>query len=119
MSSNRQHGNNGLTERVSSTLEHFQRYFTCYNKSGWVTWLPKVEFAYNASRALGIKHTPFEASYGFSPKEPPECRTLLLPMRPSIPISRAVEERLQQLRKKHELLTFMLRVHKDDVQARS
>jgi hypothetical protein len=26
------------------------------------------EFAYNASRALGIEHTPFEANFGFSPE---------------------------------------------------
>jgi hypothetical protein len=43
-----------------------------------------VEFAYNASRALGIEHTPFEANFGFSPEEPLD---LLFSMRPSIPIS--------------------------------
>jgi hypothetical protein len=41
--------------------------------------LPQVEFAYNAFRALGFEHTPFETNFGFSPEEPPlyvvECAT--------------------------------------------
>jgi hypothetical protein len=61
--------------------------------------MPQVEFADNASRALGIENTPFEAFYGFSPVEPPD---LLLPMQPSIPISTAAHERLQHLREVHE-----------------
>jgi hypothetical protein len=46
--------------------------------------LPQAEFAYNATRALGIEHTPFEAHFSFSPKEPPH---MLFNMRPSIPVS--------------------------------
>jgi hypothetical protein len=46
--------------------------------------LPQVEFAYNASRALGIEHTPFEPNFGFSPEEPPD---VLFSMRPTIPVS--------------------------------
>jgi hypothetical protein len=34
--------------------------------------LPQVEFACNATRALGIEHTPFEGNSGFSPEEPPD-----------------------------------------------
>jgi hypothetical protein len=49
-----------------------------------VNRLPKIGFAYNAGRALGIKQTPFEANFGFSLEEPPD---LLHPMRPSIPVS--------------------------------
>jgi hypothetical protein len=59
--------------------------------------MPQVEFADNASRALGIENTPFEAFHG-SPKEPPD----LLPMQPSIAISTAAHERLQHLREVHE-----------------
>jgi hypothetical protein len=44
---------------------------------------------------------------------------LLLPMRPSIPMSKAVEERLQYLRGVHELVMFVLRVHTEDMEARS
>jgi hypothetical protein len=40
-------------------------------------------------------------------------------MRPSIPISTAAWERLKELLEVHELVTFMLRVHKDGMQARS
>jgi hypothetical protein len=81
-----------------------------------VNWLLQIEFAYNSSRALGIEHTPFEANYGLSHGE---AMDLLLPMRPSIPISKAVGERLQHLRGVHELVIFVLRVHKDNMKARS
>jgi transposase InsO family protein len=81
MSSCRHPETDGLAERVNST---FQQLLRCYGGSDLTTLLPQVEFAYNASRALGIEHTPFEANFGFSPEEP---RDLLLSMRPSIPIS--------------------------------
>jgi hypothetical protein len=47
---------------------------------------PQVKFLYNATRALGIEHTPFEAIFGFSPpaKEPPD---MMFNMRPSIAVS--------------------------------
>jgi hypothetical protein len=75
-----------------------------------------VEFAFNNSRASGIDHTPFETSYGFSHEELPD---LLLPMRPSIQVSMAVHEHLQRFREVHELVTPVLQVHKDVMQARS
>jgi hypothetical protein len=45
---------------------------------------PQVELAYNATRALEIEHTPFEADIGFSHEE---TLYLMLSMRPSIPNS--------------------------------
>jgi hypothetical protein len=41
--------------------------------------LPQVGFTYNATRALGIEHTPFEASFGFSLEAPPNLRICMLP----------------------------------------
>jgi putative transposase len=84
MSSSRHPGTDGLTERVNNTFQQVLRCFCCYDNYDWTTLLPQVELAYNASRALGIEHTPFEANFGFSPEEPPD---LLFSMRPSIPIS--------------------------------
>jgi hypothetical protein len=82
-----------------------------------VFWLPQVEFAYNTSQALRIELTRFEANCDFSHnEEPPDS---LLPMRPSISISTATQERLRQLREANELVTSMLRVHKDDMPTRS
>jgi hypothetical protein len=47
--------------------------------------LPQVEFAYNnASRALGIEHTPFEANFGLFLEEP---LNRLFCMRPLFPVS--------------------------------
>jgi hypothetical protein len=84
MSSGRYPETYGLTERVNNTIEQLLRCFCCYDDSDWTTLLPQVEFAYNASRALGIEHTPFEANFRFSPEEPPD---LMFSMRPSIPVS--------------------------------
>jgi hypothetical protein len=83
MSSSRHPETYGLTDCVNNTFHQLLRYFYCYDGSNWTTLLPQVEFAYNASRALGIEHTPFEANFGFSLEEPPN---LLFNMRPSIPI---------------------------------
>jgi hypothetical protein len=60
-----------------------------------------VEFAYNATHALGIEHTPFEANFGFSPEEPPN---LVFIMRPSIPVSQdASNKRFKMLKEVHAL----------------
>jgi hypothetical protein len=67
MPSNRHPETDGLTERVNGT---FLLCFYCFDGYDWTNMLPQVEFTYNASRALGIEHTPFEASFGFSPEEP-------------------------------------------------
>jgi hypothetical protein len=76
-----------------------------------------VEFAYNASRALGIEHTPFEANFGFSREEPPD---MLFSMRPSIPISQDATERLiLLLQEVHTMVRSVLQLHKDEMQART
>jgi hypothetical protein len=78
--------------------------------------LPQVEFAYNASRALGIEHTPFEANFLFSHEEPPY---LLFRMRPSTKVSQDAIERLRLLQEVHTLVRSVLQLHKDEVQART
>jgi hypothetical protein len=52
--------------------------------------LPVVEFAYTATRALGIGHTLIEANLGSPHKNPPH---LTFNMRPSITGSQDVTER--------------------------
>jgi hypothetical protein len=105
MSSGRQSETNGLTERVNNTFQQLLRCFCCHDGSDWTDFLPQVKFAYNASRALGIKHTPFEANFWFSPKEPLD---LVFNMRPSIPISQVASERLKLLKEVHTLVRFVL-----------
>jgi hypothetical protein len=63
--------------------------------------LSQVEIAYNATRALGIVHTPFEARFGFSLEE---ALDLLFTMRPSIPVSQDASERLRLLHDVHALV---------------
>jgi hypothetical protein len=95
MSSSRHPETGGLTERVNITFQHFLRSFCYYDGSNWTDLSHEVEFAYNATRALGIDHTPFHANFGFSPKQPP---SLLLSMRLSIPaVSQDALERLRLL----------------------
>jgi hypothetical protein len=57
MSSSRHPETCGLTERVNITFQQLLRCLCCYDGSDWTMLLPQVEFAYNASRALGIEHT--------------------------------------------------------------
>jgi hypothetical protein len=106
MSSNRHPETDGMTERVNNTFQQLLRCFCCHDGSDWTTLLPQVKFAYNASRALGIEHTPFEANFGFSIlEEPPD---LLFSMRPSIPVSQDATEQLQLLQEVHTLVRSML-----------
>jgi hypothetical protein len=115
MSSCRHHETYGVTERVN-TFHVLLHCFCCYDGSDWTTLLPQVEFAYNASRALGIEHTPFEANFGFSPEEPPY---LLFRKRPSIPVSQDATERLRLLQEVHTFIHSVLQLHKDEMQART
>jgi hypothetical protein len=78
--------------------------------------LPQVEFVYNATRALGIVHAPFEDNFGFSQEEPPN---FLFNMRPSIPVSQNARERLNLLHEMCAVVHTVLLLHKDKMQARS
>jgi transposase InsO family protein len=110
MSSSRHPKTDGLTERVNNTFQHLLRCFCCCDGTNWTDMLPQVELAYNAFRALGIKHSPFEASIGFSLEEPPH---LLFNMRPSISLSQDASERLKLSHDVHTHVRFVLQLHKD------
>jgi hypothetical protein len=78
--------------------------------------LPQVVFAYNATRAPGVEHTPFKSIFGFSLDEPLD---IMFNMRPSILICQHAIERLQQLRDLNMLARSVLHLHKDEMQART
>jgi hypothetical protein len=105
MSSSRHLETDGLTKRVNSTFQQLLRCFCCYDGFHWTTLQPQVKFAYNASRALGIEHTPFEVNFGFSLEEPLD---LLFSMRPSIPVSQDATKRLRLLQELHTLVRSVL-----------
>jgi hypothetical protein len=67
--------------------------------------LPQVEFAYNATRAIGIEHNPFDTNFGFSPDKPIDK---LFNMRPSVLVSQDVLERLKLLHEVHVVVRTML-----------
>jgi hypothetical protein len=106
----------GLTERVNNTFQHLPRFLCCYDGITWTCMLPQVEFAYNATRALGIERTPFETNFGFSVEEDLDQ---LFSMRSSIPVSRDVFERLRLFHKVHAMARSMLKLDKDEMQVRS
>jgi transposase InsO family protein len=70
MSSNRHPETYGLTERVNNTSQRLLRCFCCYDGTSWTDMLTQVEFAYNASRALGIEHTPSRLTLGSLMRSP-------------------------------------------------
>jgi hypothetical protein len=92
MSSNRHPETDGLTQRVNNTFQQLLRCSCCYDGSNLTNVLPQVEFAYNASRALGFEHTPFEANFGFSHEK---AHDILFSMRPEIPILQDLSKRLR------------------------
>jgi hypothetical protein len=115
MSSSRQRETDGLAGRVNNTFQQLLRCFCCYDGYVWTTLLPQVEFANNASRALGIEHTPFEAIFWISPEEPLD---MLFSMRPSIPVSQDATEQLRLLHEVHTMVRSVLQLHKDEMHAR-
>jgi hypothetical protein len=94
-----------MTERVNTTFQQLLRCFFCYDGFDWTTLQLQVGFAYNAFRALGIEHTPFEANFGFSHEEPPN---LLLSMRPSIPVSQDATKRLRALLEIYTMVRYVI-----------
>jgi hypothetical protein len=55
MSSSRHPETDGLTERVSTTFQQLLLCLCCCDGSNWIDLMHGVEFAYKASRALGIE----------------------------------------------------------------
>jgi hypothetical protein len=115
MSSSRHPETNGLTERVNNIFQHLLRCFCCYDGFDW-TKLPQVKFAYNAFRALGIEHTPFEADFGFSPEED---LYMMFRVRPSILVSQDATKRSRLLQEIHAMVRSMLPLHKDVMHTRT
>jgi hypothetical protein len=116
MSSSRRLEADGLRERVNITFHQFLRCLCCYDGSNLTNMLPQVEFAWNATRALGVEHSPFEANSGFSLEEP---YNLVFSLRPSIPVSQDVTEWLRLMQEVHTLIPSVLQLLKDEMQARS
>jgi hypothetical protein len=103
-------------ERVNNTFKQLRRCFCCHDGTDWTAVLPQMEFAYIASRALGIEHTPFVANFGLSHGEPPH---LVFDMRPSISLLQYASKRLELLHDVHTLVRSVLQLHKDEMHERS
>ena len=57
----------GQRERTNVILEQYLRAYVNYQQDNWTELLPLAEFAYNNSKQLTIKYTPFFANYGYHP----------------------------------------------------
>jgi hypothetical protein len=90
MSSSRHPTTDELMGPSNNTFQQLLRYFCCYDGT----------VAYNATRTLGIEHSPFEANFGYSHEEPHD---LLFSMRPSISVSQEASERFRLLQEIHVL----------------
>lgn len=58
----------GQTERINSILEQYLRSYLNYQQDDWVSLLAIAEFSYNNTVQSSIRHSPFEANYGFHPR---------------------------------------------------
>jgi hypothetical protein len=73
MSSCRHPERDGMTERVNNTFQQLLRCFCCYDGTDWTAMLPQVDFAYNASLALGVERTPLRLTLGSLTRSPLIC----------------------------------------------
>ncbi|KAJ4814811.1 polyprotein [Rhynchospora pubera] len=61
----------GQTERVNQCLENFLRCMVFDKQNKWHQWLYLAEHWYNTSYHTSLKCSPFQALYGYEPKELP------------------------------------------------
>ena len=57
----------GQTERVNRCLENYLRCMTTSRPTQWKQWLPASEWWYNTYFHTGLRCTPFEELYGYTP----------------------------------------------------
>ena len=53
---------NGQTERINQDLQQYLRIFTSEKQNEWVSWLPLVQFFYNAKKQLSTEKSLFEVT---------------------------------------------------------
>ncbi|MCO5589086.1 hypothetical protein L7F22_043052 [Adiantum nelumboides] len=58
----------GQIERVNKILEDMLCSYVSNKQSNWEDYLPILELAYNSSKHLAIRFTPFILMYGFQPR---------------------------------------------------
>jgi len=59
----------GKTEHLNQTMETFLRCFVNACPTKWFQWLPLAEFWYNTCDHSAIGRSPFEALYGYAPRQ--------------------------------------------------
>jgi hypothetical protein len=58
----------GQTERINQVIESYLRSYCNYEQNDWASMLAMAEYAYNNSKHLATKISPFYANYGFEPR---------------------------------------------------
>jgi len=69
MSSSYHPQSDGQTERLNQSMETFLRCFANATPTKWSSWLPLAEFWYNSTFHSAIGRSPFEALYGYPPRD--------------------------------------------------
>jgi len=60
----------GQSERTIQILNTLLKSYVANNHKHWDTFLPQMEFAYNATPNRTTKHSPFDVDLGYIPNEP-------------------------------------------------
>ena len=69
MSSSYHPQSDGQTERLNQSMETFLRCFDNAYPAKWSSWIALAEFWYNASTHSATGFSPFEALYGYPPRQ--------------------------------------------------
>ena len=59
----------GQTERINQILEEYLRHYCSWKQDDWEELLPLAEFAINSCSSEATSMSPFEANYGYLPRQ--------------------------------------------------
>jgi len=65
----------GQTERINQILEEYLRHYCSWKQDDWEELLPLAEFAINSCLSEATSMSPFEANYGYRPRQTWEARS--------------------------------------------
>jgi len=65
----------GQTERINQILEEYPHHYYSWKQDDWEELLPLAEFAINSCSSEATSMSPFEANYGYLPRQTWEARS--------------------------------------------
>jgi hypothetical protein len=87
-------------ERMNQEMKQYLQLYVNHQQDDWTEWITSAEFTYNNQQHSGMKFSPFELEYGYSPR---------VLAKPTLPIANPrLAEFLQQLEEKRERVRMAL-----------